>query len=410
MADGWLAEAVESLHERLESVKARIRASPPSPEAVLERREAEWAREADGRNGSGSSRGDGSDEAQHGSMHGARAGPDAGTAREGKPEEAEVRRCSRCRRILGDDPFETDEGLYCHYCEQRILEEREGRRRRRRRKGGRKEDSAAESPQVLEEGDGYDVVEARCTRCRRELGDDPFVTDEGVFCHYCEQRILEQRGEATRAESRHGGHRGSPSSGGSEAGDAGGPGPTMEWKGRDLSALQRGIMKALREAYPGPRTAREITDRLAGGAEVIGGTDKSTVNSELYGTLSEWLEKEGEMPPHWSLRPGDSSEEDPGGQADRPSDASRGDVSVGDDADGYRLSGGRILSKQDQEDSVPDNDEPGPSDESSYELCSICVTEHPEAQVRAFRDQMICASCWEELGIGKRRDGPGDGA
>lgn len=410
MADGWLAETVEALHERLESVQARIRVSPPSPERVLERREAERAREADGPNGSGTSTGDGSEGEGHATTHGARVGSGAGSAREEKPEEAEVGRCSRCRRILGDDPFETDDGLYCHYCEQRILEEREGRRSRGRPRSRREKDTAAESPQVLEEGDGYDVVEARCARCRRELGDDPFVTDEGVFCHYCEKRILEERGESNGTEVGDGDFRDAGGSDGVQAADDVPQEPTTEWKGQDLSALQRGIMKALHEASPASRTARGIADSLSGGAELIGTTDKSAVNSKLYGRLSEWLEKEGKTPPHWSLRPGEPSGRATSGELVRAPEGSGESGARDGGVDRYRALGREILSGESQEDSAPDADERESGGAASYELCSVCVTEHPEEQVRAFRDQMICRSCWEELGIGKRRDGPGDGA
>lgn len=143
--------------------------------------------------------------------------------------------------------------------------------------------SPEEDGPASETSDAKFVIEnesarGKCAGCGGPLGDDPYLGDEGLLCSRCGSRYRDRRP------------------------------PVTGWKDESLDPIGTQILQELEAVYPDALNARELAERLQGKGFSADEADKPQVNWKLYRPLNEWLEKDGETPPYWSLRAAEPGE------------------------------------------------------------------------------------------------------
>lgn len=441
MADR-LSQLVRSMHERLAAARRRVREQASDPDQLLKE------------TGERSASSDDAAGAETGSVwpglgDGEEIADVDGTVAEPETEDASLQ-CSRCKSELGDNPIVAEEGFLCRSCGEEV------RTRRADDEGPAEEDDraptqdgeaptlkrspicsrcleplgeepvetesavycrecATEMPHVRQAGDdkqqGDDIqgsdrgereaneqpsikTSPLCSRCLEPLGDDPLETEKAVYCQECAPTVRGlPRSDGTLAEDpdrENGGRR--PVRGDHSS-------PVRAWQNEDLSRLQQAILEELEDVHPEALTARDLVGRLQEQHGLIG-VEKSDVNSELYGDLSEWLDREEDTPPYWSLESEapDAVDEDAGAAGDAGDKPRASNEDLQDDA--VQLpDGGTVVRDSGQSTEGRSNSRPADAPESSYEMCSVCVTERDAEVVIDFRGRSVCRECLGELGI-----------
>lgn len=317
---------------------------------------------------------------------------DAGSSPDG--EEPSIKRspiCSRCLEPLGSDRVVTESAVYCRECatkaphvqhagddRQQGHDHGDGSDRGGREEGG--EPSIKESP--------------LCSRCLELTGDNPVRTARAVYCQECAPKVHGlpgSDGDLSKDRDREDGGR-RPARGDHSS-------PVRAWRNEDLSRLQQAILEELEGAHPEFLTARNLVDRLQEQHGLIS-VEKSDVNSELYGDLSDWLDRVEDTPPYWSLESEapDAVDEDVGAAGDAGDKPRASNEDLQDDA--VQLpDGGTMVRDSGQSTEGRSDSRPADAPESSYEMCSVCVTEREPGQVVDFRGRKVCRECLTELGI-----------
>lgn len=235
--------------------------------------------------------------------------------------------------------------------------------------------------------------------------------------------------------------------------------PTTSWRDATLGALSEAILQVLHAAYPDELSAPEIADRLRQSDHGAFEADKSDVNSKLYGPLHEWLEREGETPPYWSLKEanraeGESQSADTAAASQEPSSRCSSCGEPIDDSPYIGIEGtlcetcaavereGQTSDTSWEEQVFDLQGEPSPSKEDrqtapaegsgsednsdasaeqsegkdrgrprekgqtqqaeaeksvvNYELCHMCITEYPEESLTRYKGLQLCPGCLEE--------------
>lgn len=117
------------------------------------------------------------------------------------------------------------------------------------------------------------------------------------------EQLREQAGAGSKGEKTESAEQASPEAESRDRRQRKDLPPVSGWRSASLSAVGMWVMEVLEDAYPEGRTAHQIAKALLGRDDWQGiGSAKSAVNNRLYRELNEWLKKDRETPPIWSLR------------------------------------------------------------------------------------------------------------